>query len=96
LEAGKITAWNIKGEEASKIGKDTGSVSGSSDPNAIGFQLHLMQWELFLKDIESNSTPTVDGLTARKSVELIRAMYHSSKSGKKVDFPYKDEKDKNK
>jgi predicted dehydrogenase len=91
LEAGKITAWNIKGEEASDIAKDSKSGSGSSDPNAIGYQLHLMQWELFLKDIYSNSTPTVDGKTARKSVELIRAMYHSSKTGKKIDFPFMEE-----
>lgn len=90
LEAGKITAWNIKGEEASEIPKDTDSGSGSSDPNAIGYQLHLMQWELFLKDIKNDSTPTVDGKTARKSVELIRAMYHSSKTDKKIDFPFQD------
>ncbi|MEN2281347.1 Gfo/Idh/MocA family oxidoreductase [Algoriphagus sp. SE2] len=90
LEAGKITAWNIKGEKPTEINSDSESGSGSSDPNAIGYQLHLKQWELFLKDIEENKTPTVDGKTARKSVELIRAMYHSSKLEKKIDFPFKD------
>ncbi|SIN65542.1 Gfo/Idh/MocA family protein [Algoriphagus halophilus] len=90
LEGGKIIAWNIKGEEASEIKGDAVSGSGSSDPNAIGYQLHLQQWELFLKDIKNNSTPTVDGKTARKSVELIRAMYQSSKTGQKVEFPFKD------
>lgn len=93
LEGGKITAWNIKGQEAEDIKTDSGSESGSSDPNAIGFQLHLMQWELFLKDIRNNSIPTVDGKTARKSVELIRAMYHSSKTGKKIPFPFNDKGD---
>jgi predicted dehydrogenase len=90
LEAGKITAWNIKGEESSEIANEAKTGSGSSDPNAIGYQLHLMQWELFLKDVEKKSTPTVDGKTARKSVELIRAMYQSSKNGKRVDFPFQD------
>ncbi|WP_296700306.1 Gfo/Idh/MocA family oxidoreductase [Algoriphagus sp.] len=90
LEAGKITAWNIKGKKPSEFKKDAETGSGSSDPNAIGYQLHLMQWKLFLKDIEGNKTPTVDGKTARKSVELIRAMYQSSKTKKLINFPFLD------
>lgn len=91
LEAGKLTQWNIKGSaEPVKSSQNSGG-SGASDPTAIGHQLHLAQWKLFLKAIQEDQTPVVDGKTARKSVELIRAIYFSSKKGKIVAFPFEDE-----
>ncbi len=90
LEAGKLIAWNIKGKENTGIIQEPGPASGSSDPNAIGYQLHLEQWQLFLDSIKEQTNPVVDGQTARKSVELIRGIYHSSNSNKKIDFPFDD------
>jgi predicted dehydrogenase len=91
LEAGKLTQWNIKGSsETVKPSQNSGG-SGASDPAAIGHQLHLAQWKLFLKAIQEDQNPVVDGITARKSVELIRAIYFSSKVGKMVEFPFADE-----
>ena len=72
-----------------KPSENTGG-SGASDPTAIGHQLHLEQWRLFVKSIKENLTPVVDGPTARKSVELIRAIYFSSKEGKLIEFPFSD------
>ena len=91
LEAGKLTQWNVKGSsETVKPSQNPGG-SGASDPTAIGHQLHLAQWKLFLTAIQEDQTPVVDGKTARKSVELIRAIYFSSKKGKIVAFPFEDE-----
>ncbi|MBN3582704.1 Gfo/Idh/MocA family oxidoreductase [Algoriphagus aestuarii] len=90
LEAGKLISWNIKGKESNQIITNSGSASGSSDPNAIGHQLHLAQWELFLESIKNRTKPVVDGITARKSVELIRGIYLSSQRNKKIMFPFDD------
>lgn len=90
LEGGKLVAWNVKGQTESGINELPANKSGSSDPNAIGYQLHLEQWRLFLDSIEKGAKPIVDGATARKSVELIRGIYLSSKLNKKIEFPFKD------
>lgn len=90
LEAGKLTAWNVKGSTESIKPTENAGGSGASDPTAIGHHLHLEQWRLFIKAIEEDLTPVVDGETARKSVELIRAIYFSSKEGEMVEFPFSD------
>lgn len=90
LEAGKLTAWNVKGNTESIKPTENAAGSGASDPTAIGHQLHLEQWRLFVKAIKEDLTPVVDGKTARKSVELIRAIYFSSKEGKLIEFPFSD------
>ncbi len=82
LEGGKLTAWNIKDQPPLELSSASASGSGSSDPNAIGIQLHLDQWRLFLEALETDQPVIVDGKTARKSVELICAIYESSRLGK--------------
>lgn len=90
LEAGKLIHWNIKGSSESVKPTENSGASGASDPTAIGHQLHLEQWRLFIKAIKEDLNPVVDGKTARKSVELIRAIYFSSKEGKLIEFPFLD------
>lgn len=86
LEGGKLTAWNVKGQSPLELSQDAGGGSGSSDPNAIGIQLHLDQWRLFLESLDSGSEVIVDGKTARKSVALICAIYESSRQGKALEL----------
>lgn len=90
LEAGKLTAWNVRGMESPLKTTVQASASGSSDPNAIGFELHAKQWRDFLHSIESGDRPEVDGLKSRKSLELIRAIYQSSEAEKLIRFPFKE------
>ncbi len=92
LEAGKLIAWNIRGKESSIERVATTSASGSSDPNAIGFELHAKHWADFLDSIETGNDPEVDGPKSRKSLELIRAIYQSSKKEKLIRFPFSEEK----
>jgi UDP-N-acetyl-2-amino-2-deoxyglucuronate dehydrogenase len=79
LEGGKLTAWNVRGEAPLEIATTDALGSGSSDPNAIGIQLHLDQWKLFLEALDTGREVVVDGETARKSVRLISAIYESSR-----------------
>ncbi|KEO75781.1 Gfo/Idh/MocA family protein [Anditalea andensis] len=81
LSAGKIIAWNIKGEENRSV---SGGVEdkGTSDPMAIGHSLHLAQYRDFVDAIWEERDPEVTGEKARKSLELIRGIYESSKSGR--------------
>jgi len=88
LEGGKLTAWNVRGTESPIAKTGLTSASGSSDPNAIGFELHAAQWKDFLKSIETGNQPEVDGPKSRKSLELIRAIYHSSKEERLIIFPF--------
>lgn len=90
LEAGKLTQWNILGSTETAKAVENAGGSGASDPTAIGHQLHLEQWKLFLAAIKEGLTPVVEGKAARKSVELIRAIYHSSHTCKLVEFPFGD------
>ena len=86
LEGGKLTAWNVKGQPPMEIAAEAASGSGSSDPNAIGIQLHLDQWKLFLEALDTDQTVVVDGKTARKSVALICAIYDSSRLGQPISL----------
>jgi predicted dehydrogenase len=44
----------------------------------------------FLQAIDSGGKPFVDGPQGRKAVEVIRAFYHSAKTGQPVQLPYAD------
>jgi predicted dehydrogenase len=90
LEGGKLVEWNVRGQESPMRTSDLNSASGSSDPNAIGFELHAAQWKDFLKSIEIGNQPEVDGPKSRKSLELIRAIYQSSKDEKMILFPFSE------
>ncbi len=87
LEAGKLVAWKVRGKESESKKKDVSFASGSSDPNAIGFELHAAQWKDFLDAIDKERNPEVDGLKSRKSLELIRAIYLSSRDEQLIRFP---------
>jgi predicted dehydrogenase len=90
LEAGKLIHWSIQGEEPETIIADTNAGSGAADPMAIGHALHRAQWEHFINAIQNNEPVLVEGRAARKSVELIRAIYKSSELQKEVKLPFLD------
>jgi len=54
---------------------------GSSDPMAISFQNHLLQYQDFLAALDSGRAPAIDGREGIKAVELVEALYASAKSG---------------
>ncbi len=79
LEGGTIKAWNIKDVPASQQTSDENHGSGASDPTAISHQNHKKVIADMIEAIVNNRPPMVDGAEARKAVEVITAIYESSK-----------------
>ena len=60
---------------------------GASDPRAINNDNHRRQMINLIQSIENNIPHLVDGREGRKAVEIILAIYQSSKAGKTVHLP---------
>jgi predicted dehydrogenase len=67
-----------------RFGVSSSSTGGASDPKAISFVGHQLQLTDFLDAIREGRAPLVDGAEGRRSVEIILAIYESSRTGKSV------------
>ena len=83
-EGGKITVWNVPGEEGKFVAGEI-IESGSSDPLAIDYGWHKMQIEDFIAALENDREPVVNGKEGRKALAIIRAIYESNQVGKEVN-----------
>ena len=84
-----FTTWQFSEEkgEDEQIRKQFGQiegVSGVADPAAISYQNHTRNFQAFIDALEQNTDFEVSGLDARKSVEVILAIYESAKEQKLV------------
>lgn len=70
-------------EKYSAVGE---SGYGASDPTAIPFEPHARNIASFIESIEEDKPFAVDGEEARKSVEIILAIYQSARENKEVKF----------
>ncbi|HUV66566.1 MAG TPA: Gfo/Idh/MocA family oxidoreductase [Sedimentisphaerales bacterium] len=73
--------------EVMKANVDMNNSMGS-DPEAHTDRAHEACIRSFLEAVREDKTPTVSAEEARKSVELILAIYHSSKTGRWVELPF--------
>ena len=71
---------NVKERFAQKVGAS----GGSSDPKAISHQGHSRQLADFVRAVQTNTAPRVDGREGRKAVAVICAIYESVRTGKVV------------
>jgi len=80
----------IEGEE-SEIKEITSKKKAgtSAKPTAMGKERHRVQIEEMVKAIKENREPLVNGEEGRKAIEIISAIYKSSRTGKPVKFPLK-------
>jgi len=60
---------------------------GAADPRAISHENHRRQMVDMLKALDEGGSPLADGREARKAVEIILAIYKSSKEGCMVKLP---------
>ncbi len=67
-----------------RLSGGTRTGGGASDPGAIGHHGHRLQFEDVVAALREGRKPLVDGIEARKSVAIIRAIYESAASGKPV------------
>ncbi len=90
LEEDHFNVWTFKEEtpEDRRIREQFGEKSetggGASDPGAINFTGHLRQFENFVMALEGKQPLAIDGEEAKKSVELILAIYRSAETGSLV------------
>ncbi|WZO96760.1 Gfo/Idh/MocA family oxidoreductase [Isosphaeraceae bacterium EP7] len=96
VEQDDITLWTFaehgEGDDAIRlsIAGGTGFAAGASDPRAIGHAGHREQLADFLDSIDRGVPAAVDGREGRKSVEIIRAIYESARTGAAVHLPLID------
>jgi hypothetical protein len=63
---------------------------GAADPKAIDFIGHQKCFEDAVRSLKSDKKPFIDGPEARKSIEIILAIYRSALAGgKPVSLPLK-------
>ena len=85
LEEDCITAWDIQGQEKDPeivFGRTTSGAS--SNPTAFGIEGHIKQIGDMVDAIKNDKKPLVDQYEGRKPVQIITAIYESSKTGKIV------------
>lgn len=90
LEEEDIKSWDFatktRGDEAilEAMKKSKSGGGGAADPSAIKHQGHAKQFADFVKSIQKDTPLAIDGAEARKSVEIILAIYKSAKTGRAV------------
>ena len=92
-----FTVWDFKKKWPSdkknreKFRVDTGAAgAGAADPKAIDFSGHLKNFEDAVRALKAGKKPLIDGSEARKSIEIILAIYRSAlKGGKPMQLPLK-------
>ena len=93
VEQDDILLWTFAdetpGDQAirERFAQKIGGTGGASNPSAISYQGHLSQLRDFVEAIEGGREPLVDGREGRKSVEIILAIYESSRTGRRVELP---------
>jgi UDP-N-acetyl-2-amino-2-deoxyglucuronate dehydrogenase len=64
------------------------SKGGFADPKAISYLGHQKQMEDLISAIAEGRKPMIDGIEGRKSVEIVLAIYESTKTGKLIHLPF--------
>ena len=87
LEGGKIKTWEIERVKQQPENFLTDEKSGgASDPMAISIEGHLAQYRDFVNAIHEDREPLVNGIEGRKALEIVLAIYQSSKEGRAVQL----------
>lgn len=90
MEDNHITKWQFEQEEEKDnyvretFSEKSASKGGVSDPLSISYWGHQKQIEDIMNAIETGTNPLVDAPEARKSVEIVCAIYKSAQSGQIV------------
>jgi predicted dehydrogenase len=93
LEGDQIALWKLQDFPLPEhLSSAAEKVDTSASPTA-GFspEYHRRQIRDFLEAIRENRSPLVDGEEGRKSLEIVRGIYLSSRTGESVHFPVQEE-----
>lgn len=83
LEEGKIVRWDVPAHPI-ELKNDSKVISGASDPTAIDYMGHRRQIENMIAALRKSDSLRIDAEEGKRTVELICAIYESSKTGKKI------------
>ncbi len=92
VEQEDVLRWDFEPELAEdqevkqRFAQKVSASGGASDPSAISHVYHARQLGDFVQSLETGSKPLVDGREGRKAVEVIRAVYESSRTGQAVSL----------
>jgi predicted dehydrogenase len=97
MQDNSFTVWEFRKKKASdnKIretlgAKAGGQGAGAADPAAIDFVGFQRNFEDAVRALKKGTAPLIDGPEARKSIEIILAIYQSARAGgKPVTLPLK-------
>ena len=90
IEEESLKFWQFKNErpEDAEIRAEyadfTSTGGGAGDPKAIGFHGHASEFADIIDALNTGRDPEITGREARKAVEVIEAVYRSSREGKTV------------
>lgn len=85
IEEDRIIKWDVEGLDLPEELRCTESdVKGASDPTAFPTKYHEMQISDMIDAIINDKEPLVNLYEGRKAVEIILAIYESSKKDKKI------------
>lgn len=84
LVEGDITAWDIEGIEKPEFEETMGH--SHNDPMAFKIEGHVLQITDLIESMEGDKEPYVTHREGRRPVELITAIYESSRTGKRIDL----------
>lgn len=87
LQEDIIKEWTIEGmEDGAEVEERESKSRSSSDPAAFGIEGHITQITDMVDAINNDRRPFVDQYEGRRPIELILAIYESSKTGKIVEL----------
>jgi UDP-N-acetyl-2-amino-2-deoxyglucuronate dehydrogenase len=69
-----------------RFAKKVGASGGAADPKAISYVYHARQLADFVRAIQTNTPPLVDGREGRRAVEVICAIYEAAAKGKTIQI----------
>jgi UDP-N-acetyl-2-amino-2-deoxyglucuronate dehydrogenase len=90
IEQEDVLRWEFSPETSEdakvkeRFARKIGASGGASDPKAISHEGHARQLADFVRAIQANTAPKVDGREGRKAVALICAAYESMRTGRAV------------
>ncbi|MDG2104722.1 MAG: Gfo/Idh/MocA family oxidoreductase [Pirellulaceae bacterium] len=90
LEDANILKWEFEDSDAAdkeilaRFAARNTTEGGASDPSAIDYSGHRAQFADVIEAIQQKRRPLIDGEEARKSVQIIRAIYDSAKNGRTI------------
>lgn len=91
LEEGRIVVWKLAdaapGEEETMLNLEQQQGSGAADPTAIGYEMHRRQIVDLIEAIHQQRPPAIQGSEARRSVEIIRAIYLAASKQSLIGLP---------